>query len=44
MIQLEQWQFWLLVLLACPGILLAGFMGWAGYSVGRVLLSSDCRK
>lgn len=39
MIQLETWQFWLLVLLACPGVLLALFMAWAGYSVGAILWS-----
>jgi hypothetical protein len=37
MIELEQWQFWLLVLLAAPGVLLAAFMGWAGFQVGTIL-------
>lgn len=37
MIQLETWQFWMLVLLASPGVLIACFMGWAGYQVGAVL-------
>ena len=40
MIQLEQWQFWLLLLLASPGVLLACFMGWAAFSVGAILWKS----
>ena len=39
MIQLQEWQFWLLMLLATPGVLVVGFMSWAAYGVGRILWS-----
>lgn len=41
MIQLQEWQFWLLMLLATPGVLLSIFMGWAGYGIGRILFKKD---